>query len=114
MFNALDYTKKLEEVGVPREQAEAHVQMVIQILEGDMATKADIQIAKTDLKSDIIAVRNELQVEMQLLRTELKSDIAAVRNDMQTLEYRLTIKLGAFLAISVASIAAILKLLLPS
>jgi hypothetical protein len=43
MFNTLTYAKKLEEVGVTREQAEAHIQIIAEIIEGDVATKQDLK-----------------------------------------------------------------------
>lgn len=47
MFNTLTYAKKLEDAGVPRPQAEAQVQVLAEIVEGELATKNDI---KRDLK----------------------------------------------------------------
>lgn len=47
MFNTLTYAKKLEEAGVPRQQAEAQVQVLADIVESELATKNDI---KRDLK----------------------------------------------------------------
>lgn len=43
MFNTLKYARKLEEVGVSRDQAEAHVQIIAEIIEGDVATKQDLK-----------------------------------------------------------------------
>lgn len=43
MFNTLKYARKLEAAGITREQAEAHVQIIAEIIEGDMATKADLK-----------------------------------------------------------------------
>jgi hypothetical protein len=43
MFNTLQYAKKLEAVGVAREQTEAHIQIIADIIEGDVATKQDIK-----------------------------------------------------------------------
>lgn len=57
MFDALKYTKNLEAAGVPREQAEAQVQLVIAAIEDEVATKNDIAQLKqqmTELKADII------------------------------------------------------------
>lgn len=47
MFNTLTFTKKLEDAGIPRLQAEAHVQVLAEIVESELATKNDI---KRDLK----------------------------------------------------------------
>jgi hypothetical protein len=47
MFNTLTYAKKLQDAGVPQSQAEAHVQVLAEIVESDLATKHDI---RRDLK----------------------------------------------------------------
>jgi len=43
MFNTLRYAKKLESVGVNRDQAEAHIQIIAEIIEDDVATKRDLK-----------------------------------------------------------------------
>lgn len=50
MFNTLSYTKKLEQAGVSREQAEAHIQIIAEIVEGDLSTKQDIRELKDELQ----------------------------------------------------------------
>ncbi len=43
MINTLSYAKKLEEAGFSRKQAEANIQIIAEIVEGDVATKQDIK-----------------------------------------------------------------------
>jgi len=43
MFDTLKYSKILEAVGVSREQAEAHIKIVAEIVEGELATKQDLK-----------------------------------------------------------------------
>ena len=43
MFNALKYIKNLEEVGFPRAQAEAQVQILIDAVEGELVRKSDLE-----------------------------------------------------------------------
>lgn len=105
MFNTLSYAKKLEEAGIPREQAEVHIQIIAEIVEGDVATKADLMETRRSLETSSQHLGNELRTEMHALRTELK-------NEMATLEYRLTIKLGAFMTIGFATMTALLKFFL--
>ena len=80
MFNALKYTKRLEEVGLTREQAEAHVFIMTEIIETNLATKEDLKDLRTDL-----------------------------HNQMLQLEYRMTIKLGTVVTIAIATMATVMK-----
>ncbi len=43
MFDTLRYSQILEAVGVSREQAEDHVHIIAEIVEGDLATKHDLE-----------------------------------------------------------------------
>jgi len=49
MINALKYAKNLEEAGIPRGQAEAQVQMIMEIMEMNLATKQDILMLEQKL-----------------------------------------------------------------
>jgi hypothetical protein len=89
MFNTLMYAKKLEDAGVSREQAEAHIQIMAEIVEGDMATKEDLNQVKNELKGDI----RELKIEMNHL------------------ENRLIIKLGTIVTVARAAFATAVKFL---
>jgi hypothetical protein len=43
MFNTLRYSKTLEAVGISREQAEAHINIIAEIVEGELTTKQDLK-----------------------------------------------------------------------
>ncbi len=88
MFNTLKYAKKLESVGLSREQAEAHIQILSEVMEDTLATKQDVK----DL-------RNELRESQQLLSQE-----------MLQLEQRMTIKLGTIVSIAIGVAVALAKL----
>jgi len=81
-FNSLGYVKKLEAVGFTREQAEVQTEALREVIEDKLATKHDLKELETCLEGKI-----------------------------RELEYRLTIRLGAMLAASVAIVAALVKLL---
>lgn len=89
MISALKYTRKLEEVGFSREQAETHIQIMTEIVEADLATKQDIAI---------------LRQEINILKEYLENKI------IQS-EYRMTIKMGTMLTVAVGVLAAIEKFL---
>jgi len=90
MNNALKYVKILEGSGITREQAEAHVQMISEILEDDLATKQDVHNLKQDIKN--LDIRFE-SIEHKILQSE----------------YRMTIKLGSIVTVSMAALAAVIK-----
>jgi hypothetical protein len=90
MNNSLKYVKILESSGITREQAEAHVQMISEILEDDLATKQDVHNLKQDIKN--LDIRFE-SIEHKILQSE----------------YRMTIKLGSIVTVSMAALAAVIK-----
>ena len=49
-FNATEYAGKLRAAGVPEEQAEAHLSILHEIVESNLATKRDIKELKRDIK----------------------------------------------------------------
>lgn len=64
MFNTLRYTKSLEAVGFPREQAEAQVQIIAEIIEGDVATKQDLKNLETRLDSKFDVLEHRMLVKI--------------------------------------------------
>lgn len=60
MFKALKYTRKLEEVGFTREQAETHVDIMTEIIETTLATKQDIK----DLRVDMSQLEYRLTIKL--------------------------------------------------
>ena len=88
--------------------------------------KNDIEKLRTELKHDIATVKAELQhqldehkaansqalKELELtLKHELQTVKTELKRDIKEMEQKLTIKLGAFLAISVTVLAALIKFL---
>ncbi|MCB0411098.1 MAG: hypothetical protein KDD22_01145 [Bdellovibrionales bacterium] len=64
MFNALKYIKSLEDVGFPREQAEAQVQMVIDSFQENVATKNDLAELRADLRTDMAELKSDLVLRL--------------------------------------------------
>ncbi len=50
--------------------------------QGDVATKADLVAAKSELKTEIADLRTELKTEIADLRTELKTEIAEIKTEL--------------------------------
>ena len=124
-FDTYAAVKKLKEAGFTEQQAEAQTTLLTDVIAGELATKHDIEAIKHDIetvKLDLENVRAELKRDIETLkldlenvRAELKRDIETLRadmkHDMKELELRLTIKLGAMLAIAVGAVATLVKLL---
>ena len=52
-FDSLKFAQRLQQVGVSREQAEAHAELARDMVLGEVATKADLLVLKTELKLEI-------------------------------------------------------------
>ena len=81
-FDILAYVRRLRSVGVPQEQAEAHAEALSEAVTETLATKQDLR--------------------------ELAQ---ATKQDLRELEFRLTMRLGGMVGVSVATVAALTKLL---
>ena len=86
------HVKRLVGAGMSESQAEAVIEALRQTAElpdiGHLATKADLQIAKSDLQSSIAEVRSELQAtksDLQSSIAEVRSELQATKSDLQSL-----------------------------
>jgi len=98
MNNALKYVKILEGTGITREQAEAHVQIISDFLEGDLVTKQDL------LNSE-----NSMKLSISQLNNKIDSIAERLENKMLQMEYRMTIKLGSIVTVAIAAMTAVIK-----
>lgn len=101
MIHVLRYTEELEKVGFSTEQAKKSVQLWMDLMDQNFATKADFKEHYFMTKSDLKDVQNE----MKELKTDLKNEFKA---DMKDLEHRLTVRFGVMLASSVGIISALI------
>ena len=98
-FDTLKFVQRLEKAGVSREHATAEAEALAEVFEStsqDLATKSDLFVVKTELKHEI---------------SRVDTRIDALSKELQAVELRLTIKLGAFMAASVGTTVALVKLL---
>lgn len=65
MFDTLKYSKALEAVGISRDQAEAHIRIIAEIVEDEMATKQDIK----ELKDEMLKLEYRLVIKLGALVT---------------------------------------------
>jgi hypothetical protein len=79
VLDTLRYARKLEKVGISRDQAEFHIRILSEIMENNLATQQELK---------------DLRHELMLLRKE-------VRQHSAVLEQRLTVKLGTMVSLAV-------------
>ncbi len=99
-FDTLTYATKLRDAGFTQEQAEVQAHALADIVEERLATKQDIATLHRDIK--------ELETS---LRHDIKELETSLQRDMKDMEYRMTIRLGAMLAVSITIMGALVKLL---
>ncbi len=64
MFNALKYIKSLEDVGFRRDQAEAQVQILIEVAEGEFVTKTDLANLKQDIEHQFLSAEYRIVTKL--------------------------------------------------
>ena len=89
-IDTLELSKRLQTAGVPQEQADAHVRVLAETMR--------VGVEELTTKGNLTEVK-----------AELKADIARLESKIEAMELRLTIKLGAFLAVFAGIIIAALR-----
>ncbi|BCM87492.1 DUF1640 domain-containing protein [Methylobacterium indicum] len=84
-FDTLKFARTLrDKAQLSPEQAEGFAVAVSEAVQGDLATKADLQILDTGLRNEMQSLRSELKNDMQSLRTELKSELRESEARLET------------------------------
>ena len=85
-YDTLGTSRELEAAGMERGQAEA-VAIAIARREGNLATKSDLNLLRTEVKSDIAKVKSDIarvESDISSLRAEVKSDISSLRAEVKS------------------------------
>jgi hypothetical protein len=112
MFNSLKYAKKLEEAGFSREQAEVQMQILSDIVEGNLATKGDLDGHVKDLRQEIHDARQQLGQEIHEVDTKIDKLSEKFDDKLLHLEHRMTIKMGTVMTLVLTAFATAYHLLL--
>lgn len=97
IFDTLMYAKRLEAAGMTRDQAEAQVNVIAEMVVDGVATKQDL--ALLDAKT---------QKEFATVRFEMADGFAKVSRSLVELEHRITIRLGGMIVASMTLTIAVL------
>lgn len=71
IFDSLTTARMLQSKGFTAQQAEGIAEQMNQLLIHDIATKADLDALRTELKGDIASLRAELKGDTRALASEL-------------------------------------------
>ncbi|PCI27507.1 hypothetical protein COB52_04740 [Candidatus Kaiserbacteria bacterium] len=129
MRKALQYTKKLEGVGLSREQAEAHLEVLNEIFEDDVATKDDLKNfeSRVELRFQSVELRfqgidarfdqvdarfKQVDVRFDQLEEKMSQGFKQLDARIEHIAYQLITKMGVVLAASVGIVAAIFRFLI--
>lgn len=99
-------------------QAEAHIQIISEILEGELVKKQDLLNSEKSLETSIGQLESRVdasikRLEMNINRLDTKIDSAVERLEHKIIqsEYRSTIKLGSIVTVVVTVATAVIKFL---
>jgi len=117
-FDTLAYAKKLKNAGFTEEQAEVQSEALAGVLENNIATKRDIadleQATKRDFGSfqqvtqrDILGVDQKLLGTKQSLQQQIEETKRSLELQIETLGYKLTIRLGGMLVVTVGILSTL-------
>ncbi len=116
-FNAFKYVEDLRESGVPDKQAEAHLRVLHDIVESNLATKLDIKELEQKIVESRLATERdikELDQKMELKIKELEQKIVesrlATERDIKELDQKMIIKLGTLTVVTIGVLVALSNL----
>jgi hypothetical protein len=91
IVNVFGYAEKLEKSGFTKSQAEASLQVLVEIMNQEFATKEDIRGLSHQLHAEVNSLREEFnsfrketQTEFESLRKELHSEIGLLRKELHS------------------------------
>jgi hypothetical protein len=99
VIDSLKHVKKLVEAGISRKHAEANVGVMADIA-SDLATKEDFKRGFEDLIQTL-----------DLRFTKIDSEFKELRHLIKESEFRVTVRLGSIIPVTLASMIALAKLL---
>ncbi len=83
-FDTNKFIRQLESGGVPRDQAEATAEALVEALgSGDLATRTDLEALRLATKADLEALRLATKADLEALRLATKADLEALRGELR-------------------------------
>ena len=110
MFNALQYTKNLEENGFNREQAEILVGMFMQMIEFNMVNKSEFEKSQSLIHHRFDAQQADFNNRFEKMEQKFDHEILIIHQKFDKLALQLTVKLGVMLALSVGLLSTVMAI----
>ena len=108
-FDTLKMARKLEASGFPGPQAAGAAEAMAEAMSGaELATKTDLLAVKGELEREFGLVRSE----MTAMENRLTTSIIGVRTDLELLRRDMTIRLGAMALASTGVMLAAMRFML--
>jgi hypothetical protein len=82
MFDTLKYVKLLEQAGLSRELAETHVQVLVEVMDNQLATGEDLRNMGLLMKADIQDFRAEMRAEFQKFKSGMSAEFQEFKSGM--------------------------------
>ena len=98
----------LVSIHVPNDKARAVVDAMERDMGTTIATKADLQMLRQELTSQISSLAT--RAEVHAVKAELHQESALIRKDMELLSSTMTVRLGSMLMLGLGLLFAALKL----
>ena len=84
-FDTHRFIKNLTDHGFTEEQAEVLANEQVTLLNGNLATKTDIEALRLATKTDIEALQQATKTDIEALQQATKTDIALIQRDIEVL-----------------------------
>ncbi|MBM3509866.1 MAG: hypothetical protein FJX61_06975 [Alphaproteobacteria bacterium] len=110
VFDTLDFARRLKDAGVPGVQAEAHAQVIAEMVLTDVATKADLDQVKRELLQAVDARFASADARFAAFEHKVDARFAAVDQKIERLRDQLTLRLGALIVVGISALAALQRL----
>ena len=125
MADRLTLARALEGGGIGRDAAEHIATEIINSIRENVATKSDLQALRSDLQASEAALRSDLQAseaalrsdlqageaalraEIGGLRAELRNEVAGLRAELALVEHRLLTRVGSTVVVATGILVAI-------
>ena len=96
----------LVSINVPNDKARAVVDAMERDMGTTIATKADLQLLRSELHQECALIRKD----MEIMATTLSNNISTVATSISSISTNITLRMGSMLVVAISLLFAALKL----